>query len=979
MLLLVLVIPLTIFISSQQQTLKQRAASQPLILHIVGNHLVDSQGQTIRLIGINHGAATECTKGINTIFDGPSDQASVVALTKWHINTVRITMNEDCWLGINNAPAQTSGSNYRNAIIHYIQLLHTYGIYAIVDLHMNAPGNHLSVTQQIMADADHAPTYWSSVASTFKNDPAVIFEPYNEPDVTTTNSQTTNPWNCWLHGCVVNYLYSDFYNGTRIPYTWQTTGMQQLVNAIRATGATNVITIGGLSTSHDLSQLLTYLPSDPQHQLAATFHNYERATFRPDGCGPTCWDSVILPISQQMPVITDEFGDTECQTNYAGYVTQYMNWADQHGISYLPWGWFVYTGTNNCTNTHQYDLLANWNGTPNYYGKIFYDHFAQINPNPSITTSPTLSTTPPITQNPSPSPSSSPSSSPNPSPGKGKTIFSLTICPHDLGNCGDNANPHGNGNQNAKHQTRSVTLSLFTNSPTPVATADGIVRYIPGAQNFQGDVQLANLPSGNYLVKITMPGYLVKQIPGIITVGKSNGKIDLPEAFLVTGDVNNDNELNILDYNEIVSCLDNASSSGCLAPNTNQTSGADLSDDGVVDIIDLNIFLRELAVQAGAGGGGGLPTPTPNSSPTPTPIASGYVHVSGRAIVDGSGHQIHLTGSDEGGHLLQGEGNTKDQCGQVWQAASPGDIANMKQMGFNTDRIGISWANIEPTAPTVNPDGSLTHHWNAQYLAAIDSQVQYLKQNGMMAILDMHQAEWSPYFTSGKLCQGSGEPTWLYTTVPNTSGGVDQAKCEFFSNIAERNVPEKPQDGMAAAWKMLAARYAGNATVIGADMFNEPLFSCSTANLAAFYEKEGSAIRSTNSHIILMYEDNAYDSYMRRGFVLERKPNLTNALYSWHLYSPDWATGQAPMAAHLARAVNWDVPLWIGESDAMGGTRSNSMTTSQQQDLNSQMTYFKNNDISWTIWAYDTGCCSVVVKGTTQPKQPLISILKQDL
>ena len=221
-------------------------------------------------------------------------------------------------------------------------------------------------------------------------------------------------------------------------------------------------------------------------------------------------------------------------------------------------------------------------------------------------------------------------------------------------------------------------------------------------------------------------------------------------------------------------------------------------------------------------------------------------------------------------------------------------------------------------------------------------------------------------------------PSWLYTTAPDTSAGINTARCEFFSDVAETNVPEKPQEGMAAAWAMLASRYANNATVVGADMFNEPNWSstCTSADLAAFYEKIGAAIRSTNPNIILMYEDDAYQSYMSGGSKLTRKPNLANAVFSWHFYPPDWATGEPPLAAHLTRAQSWGVPLWIGETDAMSETRNPETDANWQQDLADQLSYFKQNDISWTIWAYDTGCCSIVTPNTTQPKQSLISALQ---
>jgi len=72
--------------------------------------------------------------------------------------------------------------------------------------------------------------------------------------------------------------------------------MQQLVETIRATGARNVITLSGLDSASDLSGLLTHLPNDRAHQLAATFHNYGQSASQNGGCGLACWDSVIAPV-----------------------------------------------------------------------------------------------------------------------------------------------------------------------------------------------------------------------------------------------------------------------------------------------------------------------------------------------------------------------------------------------------------------------------------------------------------------------------------------------------------------------------------------------------------------------------------------------------------------------------------------------------------------------------------------------------------
>lgn len=343
--------------------------SSVLSIHVSGNQLINAQGQATRFIGVNiiAGACVPHGSGLLSILlDGPSDAAAAAAIAQWHVNVVRITPNEDCWLGINGVNPAYSGDIYRTTIVNFVNLLHSYGIYAIIDLHSNAPGNYLADNGQVMADADHASAYWQSVATTFKSDPAVIFEPYNEPHISTMDAQTTNPWQCWRDGCTVTVVYGE---GNQIIATtpWQGVGMQSLINTIRSTGATNPIMLAGLNWSQDLTQFLQYLPTDPQQQLIASYHNYMWPGSRNT---PAYWNSVIAPIAQQMPVVTGEFGEKDCQ---ARFVNQYMAWADAHNVSYLPWVWVPW----GCGGD---GLLSDWAGTPSAYGQVFYTHFHLVNP-----------------------------------------------------------------------------------------------------------------------------------------------------------------------------------------------------------------------------------------------------------------------------------------------------------------------------------------------------------------------------------------------------------------------------------------------------------------------------------------------------------------------------------------------------------------------------------------------------------------------
>ena len=133
------------------------------------------------------------------IFDGPNDAASVQAIAAWHTNVVRVPLNEDCWLGINGVNANYSGTTYQDAIVNYVNLLNQNGLYAIVELHWSAPGTTSATGQNPMPDADHSPAFWSSVASTFKTNHAVLFDLFNEP-FPDNNQDTTAAWTCWKNG-----------------------------------------------------------------------------------------------------------------------------------------------------------------------------------------------------------------------------------------------------------------------------------------------------------------------------------------------------------------------------------------------------------------------------------------------------------------------------------------------------------------------------------------------------------------------------------------------------------------------------------------------------------------------------------------------------------------------------------------------------------------------------------------------------------
>jgi aryl-phospho-beta-D-glucosidase BglC (GH1 family) len=202
-----------------------------------------------------------------------------------------------------------------------------------------------------MADADHSPDFWRSVATTFKANHSVIFDLFNEP-YPDNNRNTTAAWTCIRDGGTC----------TGVPYT--TAGMQQLVNVVRATGATQPLMIAGPRYAGDLDRWLEFEPNDSRRQLMASVHIYGLPLDSPYRVSTT-WDQYVGPLAAKRPVVIGEFGDTDCTAHFSPPL---MDWADAHGVSYTAWAWVVADCAGNPA------LISDYNGTPTAFGAGVRNH-----------------------------------------------------------------------------------------------------------------------------------------------------------------------------------------------------------------------------------------------------------------------------------------------------------------------------------------------------------------------------------------------------------------------------------------------------------------------------------------------------------------------------------------------------------------------------------------------------------------------------
>lgn len=156
----------------------------------------------------------------------------------------------------------------------------------------------------------------------------------------------------------------------------------------------------------------------------------------------------------------------------------------------------------------------------------------------------------------------------------------------------------GNDNNNPIHSQRSIQITIYDINNQIVADGFDLVTYMRSNGNFVGTTTLATtFQSGSYTINLRSNNSLRKSIPKIVTI-TSGSTTSLEDLLLISGDIDNNNNLNIFDYNSVLNCYsDLAPPKYC--PNQSSKDAADLNDDGRVQAYDYNIILRNFTQRSG--------------------------------------------------------------------------------------------------------------------------------------------------------------------------------------------------------------------------------------------------------------------------------------------------------------------------------------------------------------------------------------------
>ena len=322
--------------------------SAPPMLKVVDNHLEDGKGRVVRLQGVNVPSLDWDPAGDHLL---PSLSQ---ALGSWKAQVIRLPLTQDLWFGYYKGNrAADGGKAYRQLVDAVVKKVSASNAYVLLDLHWSDGGKwNQNVGQHAMPD-DNSVIFWKDFANRYKNNPAVLFDLYNEPhDVS---------WDIWKNGGTVEERNGDPTRGLYLKY--HSPGMQKLVDTVRATGAKNIVLAGGLDWAYDLRGVLSgYALKDTKgNGIMYSTHIYP---WKKD------WDTHVTPVTAKHPVFVGEVGTKPWKQGDPPHENVYTEtWAPEV-ISYinkhqLNWtAWSFHPGANPC-------LITGWDYQPTSYWGIF--------------------------------------------------------------------------------------------------------------------------------------------------------------------------------------------------------------------------------------------------------------------------------------------------------------------------------------------------------------------------------------------------------------------------------------------------------------------------------------------------------------------------------------------------------------------------------------------------------------------------------
>ncbi|NLB69221.1 MAG: glycoside hydrolase family 5 protein [Lentisphaerae bacterium] len=310
-------------------------------LKVKGNRLVSMKtGEEVWLQGVAI-ASMEWTAGGENILKSVEESTEV-----WGANVIRLALKSTFWFG--NGPWQKDkGKNYRELVDKVVTICQRKGVYVVLDLH-----------EYRAASGRHA-TFWKDVATRYKDHPGVIFGLLNEPHGIT--------WKEWRDGGDIAAKTEEkegvFSENQENLDAMKSIGMQGLVNAVRATGARNLLSASGLDWGYDLSGILDgYALKDSSNGQGIMYETHVYPW-------KSSWKKNFINAAEKYPLLMGEVGCQIKAMPWESKATDPYVWApnmigciQEYRINWTAW--CFHPSASPC-------LLENWEYKPTpYWGEF---------------------------------------------------------------------------------------------------------------------------------------------------------------------------------------------------------------------------------------------------------------------------------------------------------------------------------------------------------------------------------------------------------------------------------------------------------------------------------------------------------------------------------------------------------------------------------------------------------------------------------
>lgn len=334
-----------------------------------GTSLIAPDGKPFRFTGVNRSGYELSPGGTPSLnqFGHESEP-----MWRWGINAVRLPVNQEFWHAncevptswAHSTPQRPDGSawRYHDVIDEEIRRFAARGILVLLDLHATSRGQALgcSADGEVLREMpdDRSLAFWRSVAARYKSQPYVAFDLFNEPHLDDSHNppSESEAKRIWRDGGVVSYRdTSGLINKTA---SYNAVGMQTLYDAVRATGATNLVFAAGLHYAHR-PEVVVENPLDATG-LVASVHLYclscptiprpeQTQYFEGERPGEPNRTGVI----DRYPTVATEFGTDEWWDSSDN--RRYLDYFAAKGLGWAAWAW---AGGGTSFGRSPYGILA---------------------------------------------------------------------------------------------------------------------------------------------------------------------------------------------------------------------------------------------------------------------------------------------------------------------------------------------------------------------------------------------------------------------------------------------------------------------------------------------------------------------------------------------------------------------------------------------------------------------------------------------